>query len=55
MDSSKNFPRQLENASQYATGIPITSRMAETQSARRNERKRASMFVNGKRQPDRTR
>src|SRR5258708_18162163 len=32
-DSSRNLPRQLENASQYATGIPMTNNMPATLAA----------------------
>src|SRR5690242_16178875 len=43
--SSKNFPRQLENASQYASGNPPASRIAETHSARRRETRSGSRFT----------
>ena len=34
--STRNFQRRRENANQYASGMPMTSRMAETMMANRS-------------------
>src|SRR5216684_878258 len=43
IDSSRNFPRQFEYASQYATGIPIKSNIAATHAANFIDNHKASI------------
>src|SRR6266853_789878 len=42
-DSSRNLPRQVENASQYANGVPITSNIAATHAASLIDKHNASI------------